>query len=166
MFTIFTNRYYILAFLFKKKKLDFVYCEKNSYAENYCKKKNIKHKTYKSKKDSFQFLINSANKKIILNGYKFIIKKKILKNFKNIPINVHPSLLPDYQGQLIVKKMFNDKPDDIGATVHLITETVDQGPILSQAKCKFKKNLKIKELYQKLFKLELRAFKKFFKILT
>ena len=39
MYTIFTNRYYILEFLKNKKKLEFVYCEKNSFAEIFCKKK-------------------------------------------------------------------------------------------------------------------------------
>ena len=107
-------------------------------------------------------LIKSVKKKIILNGYKFIIPEKIIKRFRYIPINIHPSLLPDYKGQLIVKKMFKDKPKNIGATVHYITKIVDEGPILSQAKIKFDKKITKIDLYQILFKLEVVAFKKFF----
>lgn len=164
MYTIFTNRYYILEFLKNKKKLEFVYCEKNSFAEIFCKKKNINYTYYTNKKNSYKFLIKSVNKKIILNGYKFIITKNILKKLKHVPINIHPSLLPSYPGQLVVKKMFRDKPEYIGATVHQISEIADQGPILSQAKKKLKKNINIIELYRMLFKLELVAFKKYFKM--
>ena len=164
MYTIFTNRYYILEFLKNRKKLEFVYCEKNSFAETFCKKNDINYAYYKNRKDSYKFLIKSTNKKIILNGYKFIITKNILKKFKQIPINIHPSLLPSYPGQLVVKKMFRDKPEYIGATVHQVSEIVDRGPILAQAKKKLKKNIKIIELYKILFNLELVAFKKYLRI--
>ena len=60
--------------------------------------------------------------------------------------------------------MFKEKPEYIGATVHQISKFTDQGLILNQAKKKLKKNIKIIELYRMLFKLELVAFKKYFKM--
>ena len=104
------------------------------------------------------------NKKIILNGYKFIIPKKILVKLKYKIINIHPSLLPLYPGQLIVKKMLNDRPKYIGATVHWASDVVDSGAIITQVKKRLDTKSKIKEIYQVLFNLELAAFKKFFKL--
>ena len=162
MYVIFTNRAYILDYLQKKNRLDKVFCEEGSYAEKYCKNKNIFYKKYINKKDSFKFLNQSLNKKIILNGYKFIIPKKILVKLNYKLINIHPSLLPAYKGQFIVHKIIKDKPKFIGATVHWVSEQVDSGGILIQVKKKFQVKLSKKNIYKTLFKLELIAFKKFF----
>ncbi len=163
MYTIFTNRYYILEFLLKKNKLEYIYSEKGSYAEEFCINKNLNFSTYSNKKDSFKLLNNSLNEKIILNGYKYIIPKKILIKFKYQPINIHPSLLPLYAGQKVVKKIYQDKPKYIGATVHKVIEKVDSGQILSQVKEPFGIKSKIIFLYHALFKLELKAFKNYFR---
>ena len=163
MYTIFTNRSYILEFLLKKNKLDHIYCEKGSYAEDFCISKNLNFSNYSNKKDSFKLLNKTLSKKIILNGYKYIIPRKILVKFRYKPINIHPSLLPLYPGQKIVKNIYQDKPKYIGATVHKVIEKVDSGQILSQAKEPFGRKSKIIYLYQDLFKLELRAFKKYFR---
>ena len=163
MYIIFTNRSYILEFLSKKNKLDHIYCEKGSYAEDFCIRKNLNFSEYSNKKDSFKLLHKSLNKKIIFNGYKYILPNKILIKFKYKPINIHPSLLPLYPGQKVVKKMYQDKPKYIGATVHEVEAKVDSGPILSQAKELFGVKPKIIYLYLALFKLELKAFKKYFR---
>jgi len=164
MYIIFTNRAYILNFLMKKNKLEQIFCEEGSYAENFCINKNLIYNKYTSKKDSFKILNKLINKKIILNGYKFIIPKKILVKLKYKIINIHPSLLPLYPGQLIVKKMLNDRPKYIGATIHWVSDVVDSGAIITQVKKRFDTKSKIKEIYQVLFNLELAAFKKFFKL--
>ena len=98
MYIIFTNRSYILEFLSKKNKLDHIYCEKGSYAEDVCISKNLNFSVYSNKKDSFNLLYKSLSKKIIFNGYKYIVPNKILIKFKYKPINIHPSLLPLYPG--------------------------------------------------------------------
>ena len=72
-------------------------------------------------------------------------------------------MLPLYPGQKVVKKMYQDKPKYIGATVHEVEAKVDSGPILSQTKELFGIKPKIIYLYLALFKLEFKAFKKYFR---
>jgi phosphoribosylglycinamide formyltransferase-1 len=49
-------------------------------------------------------------------------------------VNIHPSLLPLYPGLGAYKKAFDNKDPFFGHTVHLVTEGVDEGPILFQKK--------------------------------
>ena len=48
-------------------------------------------------------------------------------------LNVHPSLLPKYPGMGAEKKAFANKEKKVGATLHVIDEGVDTGPILLQS---------------------------------
>lgn len=48
-------------------------------------------------------------------------------------INLHPSKLPDYRGADPFFWMAVDQVNEAAATVHLLTENVDQGDILAQA---------------------------------
>ena len=162
MYTVFTNRAYILNFLDKNNKIENIYCEENSYAEIFCKKNNLNYTKYTNKKNSLRMLNKLVGKKIILNGYKFIIPRRILIKLKYKLINIHPSLLPLYPGQFVVKKMIKDRPKYIGATVHWVSEVVDAGLIITQSKRRFETKAKIKDFYKMLFELELVAFKKFF----
>ena len=68
-------------------------------------------------------------------GYNKIISKKILNN-KTI-INTHPSLLPKYRGlHSLVWAMLNFE-EELGFTIHLMNEYIDDGDILAQYKIKY-----------------------------
>lgn len=47
-------------------------------------------------------------------------------------LNIHPSLLPAYQGFSPLKRALADGAKQFGATLHLATDSVDAGPILAQ----------------------------------
>ena len=47
-------------------------------------------------------------------------------------MNVHPSLLPDFPGAHAVEEQLAAGVGEAGATVHLVDEGVDSGPILRQ----------------------------------
>lgn len=47
-------------------------------------------------------------------------------------LNIHPSLLPAYQGFSPIKRALADGVKHFGATLHLATDAVDAGPILAQ----------------------------------
>ncbi|MEM9348007.1 MAG: formyltransferase family protein [Planctomycetota bacterium] len=49
-------------------------------------------------------------------------------------LNIHPSLLPAYQGFSPLKRALADGVKEFGATLHLATDEVDAGPILAQVK--------------------------------
>ena len=71
---------------------------------------------------------------IVFAGYKRIVPVQVLQ--RNICINVHYSLLPKYRGfHSTVWAILNDEPD-LGLTVHLMNEFIDDGPILAQYRVK------------------------------
>lgn len=67
-----------------------------------------------------------------------ILKDYILKAAKIGAINCHPGLLPDFRGCTNVEwAIFLDK--QIGNTVHLMTNVIDEGPIILQEPLTFSK---------------------------
>ena len=49
-------------------------------------------------------------------------------------INIHPSLLPKYPGLDTHARAIAAGDAEAGCTVHLVTEGLDEGPILAQAR--------------------------------
>ncbi len=66
-------------------------------------------------------------------GYDRIHTRPFLEAFRGRIINVHPSLLPEFGGSMdAVEQALQSDVDVTGATVHLVTEDLDAGPILAQ----------------------------------
>jgi len=47
-------------------------------------------------------------------------------------LNIHPALLPAYKGLGALNRAIKDKVRFVGATLHVVTEEVDSGPIIAQ----------------------------------
>jgi phosphoribosylglycinamide formyltransferase 1 len=69
---------------------------------------------------------------IVLAGYMHLLTAPFLDRFPNAIVNVHPSLLPDFPGAHAVEEQLAAGVHESGATVHLVDEGVDSGPILAQ----------------------------------
>jgi len=74
---------------------------------------------------------------IVLAGYMKLLPSKLVKQYYGRIINIHPALLPHYGGKgmygLNVHKAVIESGDKYsGATVHLVDERYDTGPILIQ----------------------------------
>lgn len=65
----------------------------------------------------------------IINGGLPILKKNILDLPKKGFLNAHPGILPKYRGQNPVQWAIHNF-DPVGATIHLMDENIDTGPIL------------------------------------
>jgi len=70
---------------------------------------------------------------IVLAGFMRILKPKVLSEFKNKIINLHPSLLPSFPGLNSIERAFNKKVKITGCTVHWVNEEIDGGEIIAQA---------------------------------
>jgi len=78
---------------------------------------------------------DTQTKIIVCAGYQEIIDSQTLKH-KTI-INTHPSLLPKYRGlHGLVWAMLNFE-EELGFTIHLMNEYIDDGDILEQYKIKY-----------------------------
>ena len=75
---------------------------------------------------------------IVLAGYMKKIGPRVLEAFAGKMINIHPALLPRHGGKgmfgMNVHRAVIEAGDAVsGATVHLVDEEYDEGPILAQA---------------------------------
>jgi phosphoribosylglycinamide formyltransferase-1 len=70
---------------------------------------------------------------VCLAGYMRLVGKPLLEAFPNAVLNIHPSLLPSFPGLDAQKQALEHGVRISGATVHLVTEGLDEGPIVLQA---------------------------------
>jgi phosphoribosylglycinamide formyltransferase-1 len=61
-----------------------------------------------------------------------LLTPAFLDRFPDAVVNVHPSLLPAFPGAHAVEEQLAAGVAESGATVHLVDEGVDSGPILAQ----------------------------------
>jgi phosphoribosylglycinamide formyltransferase-1 len=74
---------------------------------------------------------------LVLAGYTKIISPVLLSAYPGRILNIHPSLLPQFggvgmMGEAVHAAVLAAGETETGATVHLVTEEVDGGPILGQ----------------------------------
>ena len=69
---------------------------------------------------------------LLLAGYMRVLSPRFLEKFAGMILNIHPSLLPDYPGLDAPARQWDARVEVAGATVHLVDEGVDSGPILLQ----------------------------------
>ena len=70
---------------------------------------------------------------VVCAGYDAILERAFTRQFEGRIINIHPSLLPDFAGTMdAVAMALQSGVKETGCTVHLVTDDVDQGPILAQ----------------------------------
>ena len=102
---------------------------------------------------------------IILAGFLLKIPKKMLENYPNKIINIHPALLPKYGGKgmygnNVHKAVLEKKETESGITIHFVNSKYDDGEIVFQTKCKVENNDSVESLGEKIRKLEQEFFPK------
>jgi len=71
---------------------------------------------------------------IALAGYMRLLSSEFIAKWNGRILNIHPSLLPDYKGLDTHRRALLAGEDYAGCTVHVVTEELDDGPIIAQAK--------------------------------
>lgn len=69
---------------------------------------------------------------VILAGFMRILTPYFISRFPNRILNIHPSLLPAFRGVAAQRQAIEAGVRVSGCTVHVVTETLDDGPILAQ----------------------------------
>jgi phosphoribosylglycinamide formyltransferase-1 len=69
---------------------------------------------------------------VVLAGYMHLLTPAFLERFPSAVVNVHPSLLPEFPGAHAVEEQLAAGVSESGATVHIVDEGVDSGPVLAQ----------------------------------
>lgn len=70
----------------------------------------------------------------VVAAYAKIIPQSILSISKKGVIGIHPSLLPKYRGASPIQSAILNDEKETGATLYLVDEKMDHGPILAQSK--------------------------------
>ncbi len=71
---------------------------------------------------------------IVLAGYMRILSGRFVRQYQGRMINVHPSLLPKYTGLHTHQRAIDAGDKEHGTSVHFVTEELDGGPVILQAK--------------------------------
>lgn len=71
---------------------------------------------------------------LILAGFMRILTPSFVQQFQGKLLNIHPSLLPKYPGLSTHQRALDAGDKDAGATVHFVTEELDGGPAILQAR--------------------------------
>lgn len=71
---------------------------------------------------------------VALAGYMRLLTPWLVQRWAGRMLNIHPSLLPKYPGLDTHARALAAGDAEAGCTVHLVTEGVDEGPVLAQAR--------------------------------
>lgn len=99
----------------------------------------IDHRPFGKDRAAHEALIDQALRAadvelVALAGYMRILTPFLTRRWAGRMINIHPSLLPLYPGLDTHARALAAGDLEAGCTVHLVTEGVDEGPILGQAR--------------------------------
>ena len=71
---------------------------------------------------------------VALAGYMRVLTPRLVGGWRGRMLNIHPSLLPLYPGLDTHARALSAGDAEAGCTVHLVTEGVDEGAVLAQAR--------------------------------
>lgn len=98
----------------------------------------INHEDFESRESFDQALMKCIDQfkpdLIVLAGFMRILSDSFVEHYLGKMINIHPSLLPKYQGLNTHQRVLDDGEKEHGVTVHYVTPELDSGPIVLQAK--------------------------------
>ena len=98
----------------------------------------VSHKSYPSR-EAFDAALNTELQKhkldlICCAGFMRIMTPVLITPWSGRMLNIHPSLLPEYKGLHNHARAIADGRKEAGCTVHFVTEELDGGPIIAQAR--------------------------------
>jgi phosphoribosylglycinamide formyltransferase-1 len=71
---------------------------------------------------------------LVLAGFMRILSGEFVERFAGRILNIHPSLLPKYTGMHTHRRALEAREAEHGVTVHFVTEQLDGGPPVLQAR--------------------------------
>ncbi|MFN3559175.1 MAG: phosphoribosylglycinamide formyltransferase [Brevundimonas sp.] len=97
----------------------------------------VNHRLYGEDREAHEkaidaLLMQHAVDVVALAGYMRLLTPWLVRLWAARMINIHPSLLPKYPGLHTHARAIEAGDAEAGCTVHLVTEGVDEGPVLDQ----------------------------------
>lgn len=106
---------------------------------------------------------------VILAGYMKLLRPKIVKKYRNHILNIHPALLPVFSGTGMYGMKVHEAVIDAGckvsgASVHIVDELYDHGPIVSQRTVEVSDTETPETLHKKIQRIEHRLYPEVIKL--
>lgn len=119
----------------------------------------IDHKPFGKDREAFEREVDAALRAydielIALAGFMRVLTPFFVRGWAGRLINIHPSLLPKYPGVNTHQRALDAGDTEHGCTVHMVTEEVDAGAILGQARMPILPGDTPETLAQRLLSLE------------
>ena len=95
---------------------------------------------------------------IVLAGYMRILSMEFIEHFHPNIINIHPSLLPRYQGLNTHQRALENGDREHGVSIHVVTPELDAGPVIMQGRFEIQDNDDPQSLQQKAHQIEHRMY--------
>lgn len=122
----------------------------------------LDHKTFDCRETFDQAMIDALDSKnieaVILAGFMRILTPNFTRHYLGKLLNIHPSLLPKYPGLDTHQRALEAGDNEHGLSIHFVTEELDGGPVILQAKIAIKPNDTIEDLKQRIHHLEHQAY--------
>ena len=71
---------------------------------------------------------------VALAGFMRILSPRFVQHYQGRMLNIHPSLLPEFRGLHTHQRALEAGVTEHGASVHFVTEELDGGPLIIQAR--------------------------------
>ncbi|HUH09500.1 MAG TPA: phosphoribosylglycinamide formyltransferase [Brevundimonas sp.] len=99
----------------------------------------VEHKAFGKDREAHErtidaLLVERQVEVIALAGYMRLLTPWLVQKWAGRMLNIHPSLLPLYPGLNTHARAIEAGDAEAGCTVHVVTEGVDEGPVLGQAR--------------------------------
>ena len=143
---------------------------KDAYVVKRAKNLNVPMFVFTKKEDKNFYNLKNILKKhnvdfIALAGFLLKIPENILLNYSDKIINIHPALLPKYEGKGMYGKhvhnaVLENNDLESGITIHYVNNKYDDGEIIFQKKCSVDTDESIESLSKKINQLELDFYPK------
>jgi phosphoribosylglycinamide formyltransferase 1 len=95
---------------------------------------------------------------IVLAGFMRILSAQFVARYAGRILNIHPSLLPKYPGLHTHRRAIEAHDAEQGATVHFVTEQLDGGPRIIQARVAMAEDETEARLSERVLAQELRIY--------
>ena len=91
---------------------------------------------------------------IFLAGYMAVLSADFVGRFTGRILNIHPSLLPAFKGLDTHQRALDAGVSQHGASVHIVTAALDDGPVILQAGLKIGEDETAETLAERVLRLE------------
>lgn len=97
----------------------------------------IDHREFKTREEfdraMMAYIDRYSAKLVVLAGFMRILTAEFVQHYTGRLINIHPSLLPKYQGLHTHQRALDAGDKQHGVSVHYVTEELDGGPVIMQS---------------------------------